>query len=153
MEIRVRRVKFLGQEKIIKYGRIYMKKIGLIVVVMLAVALFAAIPASADVSECKGMIDALKGKTSIVTYTNEKDMQNLLIKLDDSVTKLDQNKLADAIAKLKNYKDKVTILIGQNKISPGTITLPDGTTNTVTPQDLLAGADSAIACLQALMVT
>ncbi len=120
-----------------------MKKTGLLAVAVLAVVLFAAVPASAA---CTDMINDLKAKTSSATYKNQKDLDGLLSKLDSAITKLDLNKPADAIQKLTDYRNKVSALISQNKISPSA----DGT---VTPQDLLDGADAAIACIQGLMTT
>ncbi len=83
----------------------------------------------------------LKTNTTSVTYTNLKDQSALVGKLENAIDKLTPGKFDDAIRKLTDYQNKVLSLISQDKIAPST----DGT---VTPQDLVTGADAAITCMQ-----
>jgi phage gp36-like protein len=100
--------------------------------------------AAATAQDCQPSIKSLRALTQAVTYTNPaKDLAGLLGKVDEASSKLASGKYADAIQKLTDYRTKVSTLIAQGKIAAGV----DANGNTVTPQDLIAGADAAIACI------
>jgi len=68
----------------------------------------------------------------------EKNETGLVAKLDNASLKLAEGKNADAIQKLRDFKNTVTALNAQGKIAP------------VDAQTLIGGADDAIACITAL---
>lgn len=102
---------------------------------------------SADVSECQDQIAALRAQTEIVAISGrnaEKNRAGLLAKLDNASVELGKGKLCDAISKLTDFRDKVNQLIASGSINTDT-------TAGVTGQDLVDGANDAIACVQALV--
>ena len=130
------------------------RKCALAAAVFLASTLSACGGTEADVAQtsaaataqqqCQPTIDGLRVLTPLVTYKNPtKDLTGLLGKLDNASAKLSQNKYADAIQKLTDYRSQVVTLAAAGKITPGV----DASGNPVTPQDLIAGADAAIACI------
>lgn len=118
------------------------KTIGVFAVAALMLPLLLATsPASATtVADCTAEITNLKTNTQSVAYTNSKDLDALVGKLENAIDKLTFDKFDDAIQKLTDYKNKVLSLISQGKIAPSA----DG----VTPQELVNGADAAITCIQ-----
>ena len=95
--------------------------------------------------DCQSSITELRAATEVVTITGKnaaKDRAGLLAKLDNASNSLARGKLCDAIRKLTDFRDKVNQLIVAGKIN----TDPAAG---VTGQDLVSGADEAIACIQA----
>ena len=102
---------------------------------------------TAAVSECQDEIAAVRAQTEIVALSGrnaEKNRAGLLGKLDRASVELGKGKLCDAISKLTDFRDKVNQLIASGSINTDT-------TAGVTGQDLVNGADEAIACIQALV--
>jgi phage gp36-like protein len=100
--------------------------------------------AAATAQDCQVNISDLRTLTGLVTYKNPaKDLSGLLGKLDNAAAKLTLGKYADAIQKLTDYRNQVVTLAAAGKITAGV----DANGNPVTPQDLIAGADAAIACI------
>lgn len=97
-----------------------------------------------DVTPCFDIISALRAETLVVQFTNAKDQTTLVGKLDEATQKLQLGKNADAVQKLGDYVFRVQQLIAGGKIASGV----DALGNVVTPQMLLDGAASAIACIQ-----
>ena len=105
---------------------------------------FAVRPAGAS-QDCQGLIAALRADTEVVALTGrnaEKNRAGLLGKLDDASTALDKGKLCGAIQKLTDFRNKVNQLIASGSINT------DPTAG-VTGQDLVNGANEAIACIEA----
>ena len=71
----------------------------------------------------------------------EKNRAGLIAKLDAASAKLGEGKIADAIQKLGDFRAQVAQLQAQGKLGAGEAAA------------LLAGADAAIACLQAELAT
>lgn len=95
--------------------------------------------AAGTVSDCQKRIETLRLLTEGVTsFVNQRDESGLLGKLGDAASKLDQLKFADSIAKLTDYFNKVVELSAKAKIGAADAA------------DLEAGAQDAIACVQAL---
>jgi hypothetical protein len=119
--------------------------VGLLLGLTLSVVLMwvVAIPAQAQttVGECQAQIDTLSGQTESATFSGknaEKNRENLLIKLTDAGEKLGEGKNQDAIQKLENFRDTVSLLAAGGKIDGN-----DATT-------LIAGANDAITCIGGL---
>jgi hypothetical protein len=105
---------------------------------------FAVRPAGA-VQSCQALIDALRADTEAVALTGrqaEKNRAGLLGKLDNASRDLSRGKLCGAIQKLTDFRNKVNQLIVSGSINT------DPTAG-VTGQDLVDGANEAIACIQA----
>ena len=105
---------------------------------------FAVRPAGASQS-CQALIDALRADTEAVALTGrqaEKNRASLLGKLDGASTALGKGKLCGAIQKLTDFRNKVNQLIASGSIN-------NDPTAGVTGQDLVDGANEAIACIQA----
>ena len=103
---------------------------------------WAASPAHAQtVDECQADIAALKVQTQNATFTGQnaaKDRAGLIGKLDSASAKLNQGKFQDALANLQSFRAKVVALDQQGKIVHQDA------------ENLVAGADDAIACVQDL---
>ena len=87
----------------------------------------------------------LRADTEIVALTGKKAEKNragLLGKLDNASTALAKGKLCGAIRKLTDFRNKVNQLIASGSIN-------NDPTVGVTGQDLVDGANEAIACIQA----
>ena len=109
----------------------------------LAIA-FAVRPASA-VQDCQALIADLRTDTQNVVLTGrqaEKNRTGLLGKLDNATSDLSRGKLCGAIQKLTDFRNKVNQLIASGSIN----TDPNVG---VTGQDLVDGANEAIACIEA----
>lgn len=105
---------------------------------------FAVRPAGATQS-CQALIDALRAETEAVALTGrqaDKNRAGLLGKLDNATDDLSKGKLCGAIQKLTDFRNKVNQLIASGSINT------DPTVG-VTGQDLVDGANEAIACIQA----
>jgi hypothetical protein len=105
---------------------------------------FAVRPAGA-VQDCQASIDAVRADTEVVVLTGrqaEKNRAGLLGKLDNATRELGRGKLCDAIAKLTDFRNKVNQLIASGSIN-------NDPASGVTGQDLVNGANEAIACIQA----
>ena len=95
--------------------------------------------------DCQSSITELRAATEVVTITGKnaaKDRAGLLAKLDNASNSLAKGKLCDAIQKLRDFRNKVNQLIVSGSIN----TDPAAG---VTGQDLVSGADEAIACIEA----
>ena len=105
---------------------------------------FAVRPASA-IQDCGALITALRTDTETVVLTGrqaEKNRATLLGKLDNASTALGKGKLCGAIQKLTDFRNKVNQLIASGSIN-------NDPNVGVTGQDLVDGANEAIACIQA----
>lgn len=114
-----------------------MKKLALTLVLLaFASSLFAT-----TVTECSSDILALRGATQGAMFYGknaEVDRANLIGKLANSQIKLNQAKLADAVQKLTDFRDKVSTLSTTGKI------------DAVDAAELVVGANDAILCIQTL---
>ena len=93
------------------------------------------------VGDCQAKITALRTATLNATFIGQnaaRDQAGLVGKLDSAASKLNEGKRADAIQALTQFRDKVTDLKAQGKISPADA------------DRLIAGANDAIACIQHL---
>ena len=119
--------------------------------ILFALAMFVAAPMAyaTTVTEVQAMISSLKTKTTSVVITGKsaetKDRPGLLVKLDEATLKVDQAKFCDAVAKLNDYKARVTALSEAGRINQDPAL---GTTG----QELLNDADAIIAALNELQV-
>lgn len=105
---------------------------------------FAVRPAGA-VQDCQALIADLRTDTQNVVLTGrqaEKNRAGLLGKLDNATSDLSRGKLCGAIQKLTDFRNKVNQLIASGSINT------DPTAG-VTGQDLVNGANEAIACIEA----
>ena len=107
---------------------------------------FTALQISAGtVSDCQAPIADLRADTALVVLTGkqaEKNRAGLIGKLDNASAALNRGKLCDAISKLTDFRTKVNQLILSGSIN-------NDPNAGVTGQDLVDGADAAIACIQA----
>jgi hypothetical protein len=113
----------------------------------LSLMLTASVAQATTVSECQTAIANLKTETTSIAITGrnaDKDRAGLIGKLDAAAFSLDQAKFCDAIQKLNDYRAKVNQLIAAGKINTDPMSSP-------TAQDLLTGADNAIACINQLI--
>ena len=104
---------------------------------------FAVRPA--DAQSCQALIDALRADTQAVVLTGrqaDKNRAGLLGKLDNATDDLSKGKLCGAIQKLTDFRNKVNQLIASGSINTDPAV-------GVTGQDLVDGANEAIACIQA----
>lgn len=95
--------------------------------------------------QCEASIAELRAATEVVGITGKnaaKDRAGLLAKLDGASAALARGKLCTAIQKLRDFRNKVNQLIVSGSINT------DPTLG-VTGQDLVSGADEAIACIEA----
>lgn len=105
----------------------------LVALVVPVAAVSAATPA-----ECSAEIDQLRGAVSTASFTNEKDRTTIDAKLVAAQQKLAQGKLADAIAKLADARVRVEQIGAAGKL------------DSAQASSLIAGIDSAIACVQSI---
>ena len=114
---------------------------------VLSLAFVAVRVNASTVSECQALIAALRTDTEsvvIVGKNAEKNRAGLVSKLDGASVSLDRVKLCDALRKLTDYRNKVNQLIVSGSINAEPAV-------GVTGQDLVNGADEAIACVQSLV--
>ena len=112
---------------------------------LLAFALSTAFVVRPANAQCEASIAELRTATEgvvLIGRNAEKDRAGLLGKLDGAATSLSRGKLCDAIRKLTDFRNKVNQLIAAGKINS------DPTVGT-TGQDLVDGANEAIACIEA----
>lgn len=116
---------------------------------LLALAILLAFPAPQTTanqsSECQALIAALRAETEVVAIGGknaEKNRTGLLGKLDGASRDLDRGKLCGAIGKLADFNQKISQLNASGSINA------DPSAG-VTGLDLIADANSAIACIQA----
>jgi hypothetical protein len=117
------------------------------VAIVLSALLVAPAANASTVEECQALIASLRADTESVVLTGrqaDKNRAGLLGKLDNASTSLSRVKLCDAIKKLNDFKVKINQLIASGSINT------DSSAG-VTGQDLLSGADQAIACIQDLV--
>jgi len=113
----------------------------------LSMSIIAPATSASTISECQGLIAALRTETEGVVLLGknaEKNRAGLLGKLDNASRELDRVKLCDTIGKLTDFRNKVNQLIASGSINT------DPTAGT-TGQDLVDGANEAIACVQSLV--
>ena len=117
----------------------------LLTVLVAAWLLLSMLPAilaqAATVTDCQAQIEALRMQTQQATFTGQhaaKDQLGLLEKLDTASAKLAIGKNADAVQKLTDFRNRVTLLDAQGKIDYEDALV------------LINGADQAIACIQSL---
>ena len=121
------------------------------VAIAFVLAMFVAAPLvhATTVTEVQAMLASLKTKTETVAITGKsaetKDRSGLLEKTNDSILKVDQAKFCDAVAKLNDFKVRVTALIEAGRINQDPAL---GTTG----QELLADADAIISALNQLQL-
>lgn len=99
-------------------------------------------------SECLALIAALRAETegvAIVGKNAEKNRTGLLGKLDGAARDLERGKLCGAIAKLNDFNQKINQLVASGSINT------DPTAGS-TGLDLIDGANSSIACIQAAVI-
>ena len=114
---------------------------------LLSMVFLPALAGAQTVTQCQEEIAVLKGQAQQVSITGqkaEKDRAGLVGTLDAASLELNKAKFCDAIKKLNDFKVKVNQSVAAGRIN----TDPNAGT---TAQDLLTGADSAIACLQGLV--
>jgi hypothetical protein len=112
-----------------------------VTLVVLATLVVAAPAQAATISDYQAQIEALRVQTQPATFTGQpaaKDQAGLLEKLDTASAKLALGKNADAVQKLTDFHDKVTLLGAQGKINHEEALV------------LIKGANQAIACIQSL---
>jgi hypothetical protein len=96
------------------------------------------------IPECQDLIYDLRTDTDQFVFKNPKDETAQLGKLDGASSKLSLGKFADAVQKLTDYRDKVSTLNVQGKISS------PPPPSTLTAQDLINEANQAIVCIQGI---
>jgi hypothetical protein len=87
-------------------------------------------------TSCDTELNTLRSAITSANFTNEKDRNNLLLKVDAAETKLSQGKTPDAVAKIQDIKSAVNKLAAGNKFG------------SADAQAINDAADAAIACLQ-----
>ena len=113
----------------------------------LAISLSFVVRQASASPECQASIAELRTATETVVIIGknaEKNRAGLLAKLDDASAALAVGKLCTALQKLRDFRNKVNQLIVSGSINT------DPTAGT-TGQDLVNGADEAIACIEALV--
>ena len=125
---------------------VFVRSVALAVLaVMLSPAFVVRQANASSKQDCQGLIDALAADTAAVIITGknaEKDRAGLLAKLEGASIALERGKLCSAIQKLTDFRNKVNQLIASGSINTDPAV-------GVTGQDLVNGADEAIACVQA----
>jgi hypothetical protein len=107
----------------------------------LGTARLTDVAAQESVDDCQAKIADLRTATLAATFNGqnrEKDRAGLVSKLGSASTKLAQGKDADAVKALTDFRIKVETLQTQGKIASSDASA------------LIAGANDAIACIQAL---
>ena len=99
-------------------------------------AVSAATPA-----ECSAQIDQLRGEVAASSFVNAKDQVTIDAKLASAQQKLAQGKAGDAIEKLLDVRVRVEQLGAAGKL------------DAADASSLIAGIDSAIACVQSISPT
>ena len=100
-------------------------------------------PATASTTaDCQTLLTTLRGDAVDAqgAFTNTRDGEMLLAKLQDADDKLVEFKNADAVAKLVDYQDRLQLLAGTPK--------PKVDTNVAA--DLSAGAQGVFDCIRAI---
>ena len=113
--------------------------------IMLLPALVVRQAGASTYQDCQALIAPLVADTQAVIITGknaEKNRAGLLAKLDGASVSLERGKLCSAIEKLNDFRNKVNQLIASGSINTDPAV-------GVTGQDLVNGADEAIACVQA----
>lgn len=101
----------------------------------------AAVASASTVADCQTQIATLQEQTASADFLGRqaaKDEAGLVAKLSEATDKLDKGKLADAQAKLENYRSRVEVLAASGKLDASDAVA------------LMEGADAAIACVQAI---
>lgn len=110
----------------------------------LGTARLTGVASAESVDDCQAKIATLRTATEEATFigqNREKDRAGLVGKLDSASAKLAHGKFGDAIQALTQFRDKVIALKAQRKIASSDANA------------LIAGANDAIACIQALTAT
>jgi hypothetical protein len=108
---------------------------------LLSLVVPVASASAATAAECSAQIDQLRGAVATASFTNEKDRTTANAKLVAAQQKLTLGKNDDAIQKLVDFRTRIEQLNAAGKLGAGDVA------------GLLAGANSAIACVQSLSPT
>ena len=105
-------------------------------------AVVAGAAAASTVGECQSRLDTLQADTVAAqsSFTNAKDFNSSVIRLEEARTKLTAGKNADAVAKLTGFQTTVNTLASapKPKLTPAAA------------QSLSAGAQGVIDCINAI---
>jgi hypothetical protein len=96
------------------YMRMLRVTLGLLVAAICAVTGTAAPTQAATVDECQVLLSHLQQDT-LDAFAETATVDRLVVKLDDTSTKLAEGKYADAVAKLTGYQTTLTQLAGAPK--------------------------------------
>ena len=111
--------------------------IGILLMLILSSLLMVLSSSKADAqTACQTKLDVLESAITSATFTNQKDQQNLLTKLQNAKTKLSEGKTTDAVAKITDIRSAVA------KLATG------GKLGSADAQAIDAAAEDAIECLQ-----
>ena len=114
-----------------------------VLAVVLAVGAAGASTASATtVDECQAQLAALRADTVAAegSFTNTKDFNGAIAKLDAAATKLSAGKNADAVGKLTDFQSTLNALA----------TAPKPKLDPAVAQALSSDADAVVACIDAI---
>ena len=115
-------------------------------VAVLAIALTAAVGATAasatTTASCQAQLTQLRVDTVAAegSFTNVRDFQSALLKLDSAAEKLGEGKNADAVNKLRDFQSLLVALS----------TAPKQKVDPATTESLVAEAGGVIACIEAI---
>jgi hypothetical protein len=111
--------------------------IGIMLILILSSLLMVLSSSRADTQPtCQTELDALESAITSATFTNERDQQNLLTKLQNAETKLSEGKTQDAVAKITGIQSAVEKLAAGGKLDQDGANAMDD------------AAEAAIACLE-----
>ena len=108
---------------------------------LLSLVVPVASASAATAAECSAQIDQLRGAVATASFTNEKDSAAANAKLVAAQEKLTLGKNDDAIEKLVDFRTRIEQLDSAGKLGADDVA------------GLLAGANSAIACVESLSPT
>ena len=92
---------------------------------------------------CRALLEDLRLRTEVVLITGrngEKDRLGLVGKIDEAGQKADENKLAEAVQKLRDYQQKLSELLAAGHINTSA-------SGGVTGQELHSAASALISCI------
>jgi hypothetical protein len=121
-------------------------KLARILVVLAALLSLQAVVAGAapasTVDECQSKLETLRAETVAAqsSFTNTKDFNGAVFKLDDAAAKLTAGKNADAVAKLTGFQTSLNALA----------TAPKPKLAPAAAQSLSTGAQGVIDCINAI---
>lgn len=114
----------------------------LVAAIVLAGLVAVAQAPAATIADCQAQLAQLRSDTvaAEAAFTNVKDFNSVLGKLDAAATKLDQNKLADASQKLSDFQSLLT----------GLASAPKPKLDAAVAEQLVAEAQGVIDCINAI---